>query len=347
MSILSLSNNEPNHKKQVKEEFKMNQLKKISLTALTALSLVGASVALLPQSASATTNGIDTTVVDEKWGKPTFIYGGGLSENQLNETEKLLKIKDPENVAIDSVTGQDLINYLGEGSGNTSSMISSVLVQKQDTGEGVDVKIVTPENISQITQDQYANAAITAGVNDVKIEVASVSKVTGESALTGIYKAFDVNGEDLDQERMEVAQQELETTNEIAQENSENEEFDTAKFDQAIIDIKQSLADLKEQQGKLATKEDVERIINEALEKNNLKNAVTQDQINQLMALFEKYQQTSAIDSAEVKEQLKNLSNTVQDKFGDVLQQAEDSGLVAKVGNFFSQIWDAIVGLYK
>ncbi|MBC9825830.1 DUF1002 domain-containing protein [Carnobacterium inhibens] len=329
------------------EDLEMNQFKKISITTLTAMSLIGASLAVLPQSASATTNGIDTTVVDEKWGKPTVIYGGGLSESQITETEKLLGIENPENVAAGSVTGQDLINYLGDGSGNTSSMISSVLVQKQDSGEGVDVEIVTPENISQITQDQYANAAITAGVKDVKIVVASISKVTGESALSGIYKAFDVNGEELDQERMEVAQDELETTNEIAQENAGNEEFDTAKFDQAIIEIKQSLADLKEQQGELATKEDVERIINEALEKNNLQNAVTQDQIDQLMALFEKYQQTSAIDSAEVKEQLKNLSNTVQDKFGDALQQAEDSGLVDKVGNFFSQIWNAIVGLFN
>lgn len=329
------------------EDLEMNQFKKISITTLTAMSLIGASLAVLPQSASATTNGIDTTVVDEKWGKPTVIYGGGLSESQITETEKLLGIENPENVAAGSVTGQDLINYLGDGSGNTSSMISSVLVQKQDSGEGVDVEIVTPENISQITQDQYANAAITAGVKDVKIVVASISKVTGESALSGIYKAFDVNGEELDQERMEVAQDELETTNEIAQENAGNEEFDTAKFDQAIIEIKQSLADLKEQQGELATKEDVERIINEALEKNNLQNAVTQDQIDQLIALFEKYQQTSAIDSAEVKEQLKNLSNTVQDKFGDALQQAEDSGLVDKVGNFFSQIWNAIVGLFN
>ncbi|WP_373470863.1 DUF1002 domain-containing protein [Carnobacterium alterfunditum] len=325
----------------------MNQLKKMSLTALTAMSLLGATLIVLPQSAGATTDGIDTTVVDEKWGKPTFIYGGGLSESQITETEALLEINDPENVAIDSVSGQDLVDYLGEGSGNTSSMISSVLVQKQDVGDGVDVEIVTPENISQITQDQYANAAITAGVNDVKIEVASVRKVTGESALTGIYKAFDVNGEELDQERMAVAQDELETTNEIAQENVEDEAFDTAKFDQAIIDIKQSLADLKEQQGELATKEDVQRIINEALEKNNLQDAVTQDQIDRLMALFEKYQQTSAIDSAQVKEQLSNLSNTVQDKFGDALQQAEDSGLLDKIGNFFSQIWAAIKGLFE
>ncbi|WP_034549523.1 DUF1002 domain-containing protein [Carnobacterium funditum] len=325
----------------------MNKFKKISITLIASVSLLGAIVSVAPAITQAATGDIDTTVTDEKWGKPTFVYGGGLSDNQIKETEKLLGIDNPENVASVAVTGSDLVNYLKEGSGNTANMISSVLVQKEDSGKGVKVTIETPENITQITQDQYANAAITAGVNDAEIVVASVRKVTGESALTGIYKAFDVNGEDLDQNRMEVAQNELETTNEIAQENADKSGFDSAKFDQAIIEIKQELADLKEKQGELATKEDIERIINDALKNNQLENVVTQDQINQLMALFEKYQQTSAIDSAQVKEQLLKLSDSVQSKFGDALQEAKDSGMLEKVGNFFSQIWDAIVGLFN
>ena len=77
-------------------------------------------------------------------------------------------------------------------------MISSVMVQKTDKGTGVKVKIKTPENITLVTPEQYANAAITAGVTDVGIEVAAVSKVTGESALTGVYKAFEANGVQLD-----------------------------------------------------------------------------------------------------------------------------------------------------
>lgn len=291
--------------------------------------------------------GIDTTVVNEKWGKPTFVYGGGLSESEVEETEKLIGIENPENVASVNVTGEELVEYLGSGSANTSSLISSVLVEKEDEGHGVVVDIKTPENITQITQEQYANAAITAGVADATIEVASIRPATGESALTGIYKAFDVNGEDLDQERMEVAQDELETTNDIAQENAGNTEFDSSRLDQAVIEIKQSLAELKEQQGELATKEDIERIINEALANNNLENVVTQEQIDRLMSLFEKYQQTSAIDSQAVKEQLNNLSEIVQTKFGDFIDNAESSGLLDQISNFFKQIWETITGLFN
>jgi len=320
----------------------IKQLKK-KLGILAALS----ALTLAPVSTVSASEGIDTSVVDEAWGLPTFVYGGGLDDSQIDETADLLGIDNRENVASVDVTGEDLQNYLGTGSGNTASMISSVLVQREDEGEGVTVLIETPEDITEITEEQYANAAITAGVEDVTIMVASIRPVTGESALTGIYKAFDVNGEDLDQDRMEVAQEELETTNDIAQENEENEEFDTSRLDQAIVEIKQQLAELREQQGELATREDIERIINEALENNELQNVISQEQIDRLLAFFERYQQTGAIDSAQVKQQLENLSNNIRDRFGDVLQDAEDSGLLDQIGNFFRQIWEAIRGLFN
>ncbi|MDN6195272.1 MAG: DUF1002 domain-containing protein, partial [Atopostipes suicloacalis] len=305
-----------------------NRLKFIA--ALSVLSL-------MPIATVNASEGIDTSVVNEAWGLPTFVYGGGLNDAQINDTSDLLGIDNRENVASVDVTGNDLQNYLGTGSGNTSSMISSVLVQRENEGGGVTVLIETPEDITEITEEQYVNAAITAGVEDVTIMVASIRPVTGESALTGIYKAFDINGEELDQDRMKVAQDELETTNDIAQANEGNEGFDTARLDQAIVEIKQQLAELREKQDDLATREDIERIINDALENNELTNVISQEQIDRLLGFFERYQQTGAINSEEVKKQLENLSSNIKDRFGDLWQDAEDSGLIDKIGNFFSE----------
>ena len=151
---------------------------------------------------------IDTTAINEKWGKPTVVYGGGLSDQQIKETSKLLGIKDENTVTTTKATGEDLVKYLGAGEANTSVMISSVMVQKRNKGEGVKVHIATSKNITFVTSEQYANAAITAGVADAEIEVAAVSKVTGESALTGVYKAFEANGVVLDGKRTAVAQKE-------------------------------------------------------------------------------------------------------------------------------------------
>ena len=285
---------------------------------------------------------IDTTAINEKWGKPTVVYGGGLSDQQIKETSKLLGIKDENTVTTTKATGEDLVKYLGAGEANTSVMISSVMVQKRNKGEGVKVHIATPKNITLVTSEQYANAAITAGVADAEIEVAAVSKVTGESALTGVYKAFEANGVVLDGKRTAVAQQELELTNQIAQEQSKEKGFDAAKLDQAMIDIKKSLAEIKEKQGQVATKEDVERIVNEALKKYGLDKVISPTQVNNIIQFALSYQQTSAIDSKQVLEQLNSLSNTVKGKIGQLVDQANREGWFDKIVTFFKEIFNAI-----
>ena len=285
---------------------------------------------------------IDTTAINEKWGKPTVVYGGGLNDQQIKETSKLLGIKDENTVTTTKATGEDLVKYLGAGEANTSVMISSVMVQKRNKGEGVKVHIATPKNITLVTSEQYANAAITAGVADAEIEVAAVSKVTGESALTGVYKAFEANGIVLDEKRTAVAQKELELTNQIAQEQSKEKGFDAAKLDQAMIDIKKSLAEIKEKQGQVATKEDVERIVNEALKKYGLDKVISPTQVNNIIQFALSYQQTSAIDSKQVLEQLNSLSNTVKGKISQLVNQANREGWLDKIVTFFKEIFNAI-----
>ena len=309
-------------------------MKKIVRPIIVATMLLG----LVSQQVYA----IDTTAINEKWGKPTVVYGGGLNDQQIKETSKLLGIKDENTVTTTKATGEDLVKYLGAGEANTSVMISSVMVQKRNKGEGVKVHIATPKNITLVTSEQYANAAITAGVADAEIEVAAVSKVTGESALSGVYKAFEANGVVLDGKRTAVAQQELELTNQIAQEQSKEKGFDAAKLDQAMIDIKKSLAEIKEKQGQVATKEDVERIVNEALEKYGLDKVISPTQVNNIIQFALSYQQTSAIDSKQVLEQLNSLSNTVKGKIGQLVDQANREGWLDKIVTFFKEIFNAI-----
>lgn len=288
---------------------------------------------------------IDKSVVDEAWGKPTFVYGGGLNNTQIQETADLLAIDKMENVVSIDANGQDLINYLGYGSGNTASMISSVLVQKDSKG-GVDVEIVTPQNITMITAQQYTNAAITAGVEDVQIKVASIRPVTGESALTGVYKALDVNGEDLDKERMEVAQEELESTSQIAKDEDLDEE-ESSRLDSVIVDIKQQLSDIKDRTDELATRAEIEQIINDALNKYELRDTISIENVNILVNYFEKYQQTSAIDSEQVKEQLSELANDLSNRLGDAWNKAEESGLIDRIANFFKDVVQSIKDLFN
>lgn len=184
------------------------------LRALVASVLVSGMISSLATPAMATTL---------NFSKPTYIYGAGLSQDEIRRTAEYLGIQSLNNITMDKVTGAELDFYIGNPGSYTSDyeMISSVVVAKAKEGTGLDVNITTPLNITQIKKYQYENACITAGINDVYVNVGAIRPVTGESALAGIYKALEVNNVSLDKNRMEVAQKELEITNKIIQNNTQ------------------------------------------------------------------------------------------------------------------------------
>ncbi|MGO3201319.1 MAG: DUF1002 domain-containing protein [Ruoffia tabacinasalis] len=71
---------------------------------------------------------------------------------------------------------------------------------------GVNVEILTPENITVVSESAYQNAAITAGATNADIKIASVIAVTGEGALGGVYEIFDQAGYSLDAEDIQTAE---------------------------------------------------------------------------------------------------------------------------------------------
>lgn len=307
--------------------------------------------------------------INERWGKPTFVAGAGLNQQQLNDTMAELDITQ-DNVKMEQATGADLVKYLGYGSGDDSVMLSSVVVNREDPGKGIEVKILTPENITQITADQYKNPLVTAGITDATVKVASVVKVTGESALTGVYKAFESNGETVDPDRAQLAQEELDTTADVAQSvvdnanqqnqnqelsDSEQEKADEAykaQLNQTLVDIKKELAELKEKQGELATKEDVEQIVNDALAKNNLSEYVSKEDINKLVTLAQQYQTTDGVLDEESIQQLDKISDDFKgtvDKLSDQLGNFGDSlkGTLEDNQGFFANIWQQIKDFFS
>lgn len=82
--------------------FKCNKLLGISLAAVMSISASASNVFA-----------IDTSVIDEKWGKPTVVYGSGLNDEQIESTRELFDIQDTNNVYETSVDANDLSTYLG------------------------------------------------------------------------------------------------------------------------------------------------------------------------------------------------------------------------------------------
>ncbi|PKK39096.1 hypothetical protein ABB02_01711 [Clostridiaceae bacterium JG1575] len=315
--------------------------KRLTLAALALGTLLGSMLG------SVSTAHAELKKADTPWSRPTFVYGAGLSEKDVLATANALGTAG-ENLLQMPIDGSDILRYIGVSSPD-GQMISSALVRKLKSGQGIVVDIKTPENITQITKVDYANAAITAGAKDLQISVASIYNVTGASALTGVYKALEANGVKLDRDRMVVAQKELNTVNAITQENKDKKEFDKKNLDQLIINIKNELNLFINNSGNnnTITRSQVEEIVQNAAKANHLSGVLSNDQMRQLTSLFDQYAKTDAIRSSDVVAQLKTLSNDVMQKAKDWYGEAKASGLLDRILQFLKGILNAIVGFFQ
>lgn len=273
--------------------------------------------------------GENDNVIDEKFGQPIVVYGESLTEEQKEQVRRLLDVDDPSMVQEHIVTAEDLVNYIN-GDPNSNMYSSAKIIRKED-GHGLEVKIMNPESITQVTKDMYANALLTAGIENAVVEVASPLKVTGHSALTGIYKAYHVEGESLNQDRMEVANEELSLATKLA----EKEGMDQEKVSELLTQIKQAISEQNP-----ASKEEVEQIIQEQLDKLNLE--LSPEDRELLINLFEKMR-TINIDFDSVRSQLETLANDIRGRIEDV---TGDTGFFQAIVNFFKKIIEWIASLF-
>lgn len=300
---------------------------KVIVSLLLIIGLVtGLSVPVKADDGGAT----DTDSINEKLGVPIVVYGDTLTDEQRTKVRELLEVTDSSGVKEYDVTGKDIANYI-DGDPN-SRMFSSAKIVRQEKGNGLTINIVTPANITAVSKEMYANALLTAGVEDATVDVASPVKVSGHSALAGIYKAYDVEGVELDKERMQLADEELDVATDLAEKDGMSQE----KVSELLTEIKKQIAEQNP-----ATKEDVERIVKEQLDK--LEISLSDADRQMLINLFEKMRDLN-IDFGKVKNQLEDIASTVKDKMDEL---GLDAGFWEKVANFFKTFFEQIGSFLK
>ncbi|WP_226037207.1 DUF1002 domain-containing protein [Aquibacillus saliphilus] len=296
----------------------------IVYTVILAISLSITSVV----AASDGNNNSDS--INEKFGLPILVLGEALSDAQRDQVRSLLDVDDPEMVQEHIVTGEDLVNYIGGDA--SSNMYSSAKITRKEDGNGLVINIVNPENITEVTNEMYANALLTAGIENALVEVASPVKVSGHSALTGIYKAYNVDGESLDKDRMEVANDELNVATDLADE----EGMDKEKVSELLTEIKKAISEQNP-----ATKEDVERIVQEQLENLNIE--LSPEDREMLTNLFEKMRAID-IDFGNVQNQLEDIAGDIKNKIEEV---TGNTGFWKSVATFFEDLFKGISNLFS
>lgn len=275
---------------------------------------------------------------DFKPKEEIFLQGADLNENQLEATKDKLGVG--KSVTTYQVTNTDVIRYTGT---EYDYIHSSALIKPKRFGHGVDVKIETPENITRITKEQYMNAAITSGIQDATIRIASIDQVTGEGALTGIYKAYESQGNALNSQDIQNAHSELNDLARISENNADKEGYSDEALNEAIADMKSQIAEAKasDQQINDVT---INNIVNQTLNVRGLDNVLSNNEIAVIQNMMMNVAQSEVLnqDPEAYQKQANELKDTIQKTAGDKLEALKSLDN-EETRNFLQRLWDEFV----
>ena len=285
----------------------------------------------------------------EDWDEPVFIKGADLEGQDLQQTENDLGVDD--NYETYNVNVNDVSNYIPNSS-NLSYIYSSATIEHKKWGKGVDVKIDTPDNITKVTSEQYQNAAITAGIKNAEIHIASVDQVTGEGALAGIYKAYEEKGNNLNTEDIQNSNQEMNDLGTISEENKGKDGYSDEALNASIADIKEQLADIKQNQDKQITQQQVEDTVNKVLDERGLSEILSENQIQMINNNMVNVANSNALtsDPKAFKQNAKDVLKNIEKNSDDLLNKAKDKAKdlnTEENRNLLQRIWDGIVEIIQ
>ena len=201
---------------------------------------------------------VSAVEVDQTQSKQLVAIGASLDEQQRQETLKLLGVSPDNTNKIVYVDGEMVNKYVKDGSTNATNVYSSASIEQMPQGHGVQVQIVTPDNILNVTPLTYQNAAITAGAKNVNIRVATVNPVTGGGALAGVYELLSNSGVKMNNTNIQVAQNEIRLISEIGTITK----LDQSKINQVISEIKIYIINHKEKLDEAALEKYIAEVFN-------------------------------------------------------------------------------------
>lgn len=276
-----------------------------------------------------------TTDSKEKLQINAVAIGNALTKEQENYTLDQLGIKGE--TPIYTTSGSDLMKYIPDGGFTKDwAVYSSVRMQTFDSGGGITVDIATPKNITRITAAQYQNAALTAGITDAKLTVASAVPIDGSGALAGVYKIVEESGGIINQDRVSVAQDEMDVLSTITEENKDKEGYSDEALNAAQEQAKTELA-AQTADGSELTQSDIQATVEKALKDNGLEGIVTSDQVTELTTLMSDMKDKNIFEDFVKELDLSEARKQIEEK---------SKGLWENVKNFFSGLWSSITGVF-
>ncbi|MFC6274614.1 DUF1002 domain-containing protein [Levilactobacillus tangyuanensis] len=338
------------------------KIKQIVLGLAAAMMVVGVGSTLTRAAADTTdsTNSSATTDSDsassgstvqtKALSKAYVVYGAGLASEDKDKVASALGVKS--NYTTLSATGSDYAKYLNSAGTSDASMISSVALAPADPGTGVKVNIADYDgnnNITEVTSQQYAMVATMAGVKDVIITVTADKSVSGESALTGVYKALATDGLTLNSENTQAANSVLDATQPAIDSNNNDKKY-PGKLMSAVGSVSSDLAKQRQNGDDLATKADIEAMLQKALAKQGIDDKTNSTQVTNIAVALSKVQQAPVSTSKTYISNVTNVANNLANSVGNKMASLKDfanSADAKQAENFIVRIWNSITSFFQ
>lgn len=302
---------------------KSKKLTKIIVSSTLALTLITVPVtqAVVHADDQVSTSASSTsTSQTHTLNKSYVVYGAGAAEK--DQLKNILGVNDDFTTL--TATASDYQQYINPNDSTTNAaMVSSVSIVPTDPGSGVKVNVKKfngQSNITKVTAQQYAMVAQMAGVTDVTITVSANRPVSGESALTGVYKALNADGIDLNNQNTQSANQMLSATNEAINANKDDSSY-PGKLMAAVGDTTKDI-NKEKRQGEQPSRTQIETTLNQNLRKQNIYNE-TKNHTTTIINALVQFNNAPISSSKDYSSHVSDTINNVKNSTGDMMNKAK------------------------
>ncbi|MDO5390490.1 MAG: DUF1002 domain-containing protein [Eubacteriales bacterium] len=272
--------------------------------------------------------------VDVVSDKPYISLGADLNSTEKETVLQLLGVSERElsNYTVVTITNSMEHEYLDsylDSSLIGSRALSSVLVKGQKDGYGIKV---TTKNISYCTVGMYQNALATAGIQNADIVVAGPFKISGTAGLVGAIKAYEnMTGEQVDDEKVEVATNELVVTSDLAENIG-----DAEKAEELVGFIKNEVASND------YTEDEMSALVDEAA--SEMQVSLSDEDKQNILELMDKVKGLD-IDVDQLQEQVKGLYSKLQGMDLHIdLNSPETQSFLSNLWNKITEFFNNLLG---
>lgn len=234
-------------------------------------------------------------------------------KNIKNATSKVITASEVNNISK---------NITGKSYG--SNQIFSCAMVDLSYNNGIKI-IVDTSKITVVTPKMYANALKSSGIENGYVVVTSPLQSTGESALTGVLKSYEIAvGVSIPENAKIAATEELYTETQIVNQTGENPDTIASFFEKAKNETEKQ---------NLQNSTQIENIVNNTA--NNMSINLTDQQTQQVAESIANTQKAQG-NLTDFKNKLKSAVN----------QASEPESIMDQIKSLLQEIFDYINGLF-